>query len=147
MKKYLLVLMLGFAANMSYAQSYNTLFMPDSTIQYSRHGFFRTGRFTVNGHQETKDQIFTRLMNNPASAGEFNEYKRYRNLTEYMALGVGLSLLAAAIANGNASTFKNTSSKVLAGVAFGFIIPEAIFAGKRNKHYRRSFELYNQQYQ
>jgi hypothetical protein len=147
MKKILLFLLLNIITTAIYAQRDSTKLPSNGMIKYSRHSFFRAGGFTVDGKQQTFSEVNTRLMNSPASAAEFKEYKKYRNLTYYMGGVAVASLLASAIVPGNSNTFKNTSSKVLFGMGLGFIIPEAIFAGKRDKHYKRSFESYNQQFQ
>jgi len=147
MKKVLLFLLLNIITTAIYAQRDSTKLSSNGMIQYSRHGFFRAGTFTINGQQQTFSEVNTRLMNSPASASEFKEYEKYRNLTYYMGGAAVASLLASAIITGNSSRFKNTSSKVLFGVGCAFIIPELIFAGKRNRHYKRSFESYNQQFQ
>jgi len=147
MKKVLLVLILSFIATLNYAQNSSSKLSSDSLIRFSRNRFWGTEKFFINGKQITQNELYAKLMNYPPSANEFKIYKKYRDLTNY-AVGAALAFLAAsAIATGNSSTFKNTSSKVFFGAGCGFIIPEAIFAGKRTRHFRRSFGLYNQQFQ
>lgn len=147
MKKILLILILSFIAKLNYAQSDSSKQSSLSgVIQYTAGGFWHKGKYSIDGKQITRNELFSALMNYPPSAKEFNEYKKYNTLT-YCACGAALScLITSLIANGNSSTFKNTTSKVFLGLGCGFIIPEAIFAGKRNKHYRQSLKLYNQQF-
>jgi len=146
MKKVLLFLVLGFIAKVNYAQTDSAKLSRPGMIEYSPGGFFRSGKFLINGNEVTNDEMFTKLANYQPSAYDLKEFKKYRDLTYYSA-GAALSFLTASlIATGNSSTFKNTSSKVLFGLGMGFIVPEAIFAGKRNRHWRKSVGLYNQQF-
>lgn len=147
MKKILLFLFFNIITVLTYAQSDTSKLSSAHMIQYTKPTFFKSGKFYIDGQHKTVSEINTLLMNSPASANEYEKYKKNRNLTAYMFAGAMSCLIASAITNGNSSTFKNTSSKVLLGVGCAFIIPEFIFAGKRNRHYRNSVNSYNQQFQ
>ena len=145
--KTLLMLFLTFTTTAIYAQQDSTKLSPDSVIQYRWFGPFRLPRFTVDNKPQTSRQVYARLINYPPSAQEVKEYKKYNNLTYFMAGACIVSLSSALITTGNSNSFKNTSTKILFGVGCGFLIPEFIFAVKRNRHFKRSFELYNQRFQ
>jgi len=143
MKKILFFLLLSFVVKVSYAQSDTAKSAPHGLIQYSRPGFFRNGKFSVDGQQETFKEITYRLANDKASAYEYNQFRKYNHLTAYMGGAAIACLISSLIVNDNNNGWKNTPAKVLVGAGFGFIIPEFIFAGKRNKHFWRSVNLYN----
>jgi len=115
-------------------------------IQYIPGGWFTSGKYVIDGNKVTFREVNTRLANYQPSANEFNEYRKYRNLTYYSGGTSILFLAASLIATGNSSTFKNTSSKVFAGIGVSFLVPEFIFSLKRNKHFRSAGTIYNQQF-
>ncbi|MDB5031277.1 hypothetical protein [Mucilaginibacter sp.] len=146
MKRIFLFVVLGFITTVGYAQSDSLKRLSTGMIQYSPASFFRSGKFTVDGKQITVKEVNARLANYQPDADEYNKYKKYRNLT-YYTCGSALGFLAASlIATGNSNTFKNTSSKIFAGIGIGLLVPEAIFASKRNKHFARAGYIYNQQF-
>ena len=147
MKKILLFLFLSFITALTYAQSDTSKLSSRHMIEFTKPTFFKSGKFYIDGKQQTVREVNTLLMNSPASASEYKEFKKYRNLTTYMFAGAMSCLVASLITNGNANTYRNTPSKILLGVGCAFIIPEFIFAGKRNRHYRQSFDSYNRQFQ
>lgn len=146
MKKFLSVIILSLVTTLIYAQSSGTSIYQDSLKQYSGGGF-DSHKYTIGGKQITKNEAYAKLISYQQSAIEFNQYKKYNNLTIYTLGAVLTSLVASFIVNGpQSTTFNNTSSKVLLGIGVGLLIPEAIFAGQRNKHRKQSIKLYNQQF-
>ncbi|MDB5008193.1 MAG: hypothetical protein JWP45_2586 [Mucilaginibacter sp.] len=147
MKKGYLIFVLILVTTLSYAQSDSSKLSSNAgPIQYKPGGVFRGGKFIINGERVNGKQVNVLLMNNPASAGEFKEFKKDRNRTDYFGIPALSFLVGSMIAGGRSNTLKG-SSKIMAGIGFGLIIPEIIFAIKRNKHYKRSFIMYNQQFQ
>ena len=145
MKKVGLFLFLVFAITKSYAQIDSSKSVRTGQIAYTRSGFFSAGKFTVNGQTETFSEINTRLANSKASADEYNQFRQNANLTTYSFVGSLAFLASSLIVNGSTSRWKNTPAKVLFGTGIAFIIPEIVFAGKRNKHFSQAIRLYNQQ--
>jgi len=145
MKSAFLFLVLSFTVALSHAQSDSSKLASNSAISY-QNSFWHPAKFFVDGKQISFAEVNTKLMGFQQSANEFNEYRKYKDLTLYTGVTAIAFLVASAIATGNSSSFKNTSSKVFFGVGCGLIIPEFIFARKRNRHFNRSFTLYNQQF-
>jgi hypothetical protein len=147
MTKILLFLFLSFITGLTYAQSDTSKLSSTHMIEWTKPTFFKVSKFYVDGKQQTVSEINTRLMNSPASAYEYKEYKKFRNLTYYTGGICVASLITSAIIAGNSSSFKKTTGNVLLAVGYAFIIPVTIFGLKRNKHYGRSIDSYNRQFQ
>lgn len=147
MKKILLFLFFNIITVLTYAQSDTSKLSSAHMIEVTKPTFFKGSKFYIDGKQQTVSEINTRLMNSPASAYEFKEYKKNRNLTYYMGGAAIACLITSAIIAGSVNKTKNTVSNVLLGAGFAFMIPEVIFGLKRNKHYGRSIESYNRQFQ
>jgi len=145
-KNILLLLILAITTVAGYAQTDSTKRTPTGAITYTRPGFFRSGKFMVDGSQISYKEVTERLSSYQPAAEEYNKYKVNRNLTYYAGGSVILLAVASAITNGNSSTYKTTSSKVLIGLSGTFLIPEFIFALNRNKHFRNAGRIYNQQF-
>jgi hypothetical protein len=143
MKRVLLFVLLSFAATVTYAQKDTTRSTNGDVIHYNRAGFWESGKFTVNGNVESFNQISARLAEAKASAYEFNEYKKYRNLTYYMAGGAIACIVSSLPFNHGGSAWKTSQAKVAFGAGIGFMVPEFIFAGKRNKHFWKAVQAYN----
>ena len=149
MRKALLIIVLSFTTTLNYAQSGSEKMHSDSLTRSSHGIFFNNHKFTIGEKQITKNEAYAILMNYQPSAIELKEYKKYNDLTVYTGVAAVSFLVASLIANGDlqSKAFNNTSSKILLGIGCGLIIPEGVFAVNRNKHYKRSIKLYNQQFQ
>jgi len=143
MKRTLLFLLLNFVVWATYAQKDTTKSSNGDVIHYTHPGFWSSGKFTVNGNKESFKGICTRLAESNVSAPEFNEYKKYRNLTYYMAGGAIACIVSSLPMNHSSGGWKTTQAKVAFGVGCGFLIPEFIFASKRNRHFWKAVQLYN----
>lgn len=145
MRKFLLLLLLCLFARVGHTQSDSSKLSQSGPIYYSPPGFFRSGKFSINGKQQTFREVSIRLANARVSAVEFKQYEKNKSLAWYMFGAAMASLTASAIASGNSNTI-NRPGTIFLGIGCAFIVPEAIFARKRNRHYSRAFQLYNQQF-
>jgi len=146
MKKVLLFLFLGFITIRSSAQVDSARHITGGAIKYTK--TFWTGKvtYTVGGIQASRKEVLANLISYGPSAKEDNIAAHYNTLA-WVACGSALACFAASlITNDSSESFHTRSSKVFFGVGVGLIIPEFIFAGKRNRHFKNSIAAYNQQF-
>ena len=143
-KKIITLIVLCLAAKLNFAQVDSSKYDLKKAILHSR-SFWTGDTFYLDGHRINKREVNEMLMNSPASAYEFNEYKKFNNLTLYTAIITDAFLLTS-LAAGHFKTINSKPSQISAGIGFGLIVPLVIFGSKRDKHFGRAFDLYNQQY-
>jgi len=147
MKKVLLLLLLGFVTTQNYAQSDSSKHITGGVIQYTRSGFWiRKVNYTIGGVPASGKEVVIKLMSYPASAKEDNIAAHYNTLAWCAFGAVCASLATSLITNDSQNSFHTQSSKVFLGIGVGLIIPEWIFSGQRNHHFKKSLALYNQQF-
>lgn len=143
-KKVLLFLLLTFIAKVNYAQSDTSKHSSNGMIQFRR-GFW-VSRFFVDGKQISRADVNELLISYQPSAYEFNEYKKNKNLTTYFGIAAVAFLITPLITD-HFKTINSKPGQIALGLGYGFTIPVIIFGFRRDKHYNRSFNLYNRQFQ
>jgi hypothetical protein len=147
MKKVLLIIVLSLITTLNYAQGDSSKRFSNGVIGCSC-GFFGIGKYTIDGKQATRNEVYASLLSYPVSAIEFEESRKYKRLSNYAGIAAISFLLGSIIANGGfqSNTVNRTPAKILLGVGYAFIVPDVIFGLKRNKHLKNSVALYNQQF-
>jgi hypothetical protein len=145
MKKILLFQLLGFITMASYAQVDSSKLSSSGMIQYSPSGFFRAAKYSIGGKQASRDQVYAVLMSDTASANEFNEFKKYKHISNYSG-GAAVVFLLIPLITDHFKTINSTPGRISLTIGYGLIIPDIFFGFKAIKHYKRSLMLHNQQY-
>jgi len=144
MKKIIFIFVLSLFTTAIFAQSDSSKLASKNMIGFKRN-FWTGPKFYSDDKWISRAEINEKLMNSPASANEFNFYRKDRNFETYSGIAAIAFLMAPLIAN-NFKTVNSTAGKVSLGIGYGMIIPLIIFRSKSNKHFGKAFNAYNQQF-